>query len=216
MQSRHVWTYASRMLAIGATTSLLITAAWAASATKLVYSFGGNADGEYTDTELVRDSAGNLYGTSVQGGVFGGGTVFQVSPQACIPCSMTSLAARTAANLQRRNARRAGKSVWNGGYRRRRIVRGWLWRGLQLSNSGGTWTQTVIHTFTAATARDPGARWRSIRTAMFLERPRPVGLTGSASSTRLPRGGGSLEVPRDPYLHRRRRRGWRVGQQALD
>ena len=99
MQSRHVWTYASRMLAIGATTSLLITAAWAASATKLVYSFGGNADGEYTDTELVRDSAGNLYGTSVQGGVFGGGRSSKFPPQACIPCSMTSPAARTAASL---------------------------------------------------------------------------------------------------------------------
>lgn len=56
------------------------TAVWAAPTTKLVYSFGGNSDGEYTDTELVMDHAGNLYGTSVQGGINGGGTVFQVTP----------------------------------------------------------------------------------------------------------------------------------------
>ena len=63
-----------------AATAFLATAAWAASTTNLIYSFAGSSDGEYTDTELVRDSAGNLYGTSVQGGSYGGGTVFQVTP----------------------------------------------------------------------------------------------------------------------------------------
>src|SRR6516162_2042336 len=48
--------------------------------TKIIYSFGGGADGEYIDSDLVMDSAGNLYGTSVQGGDFGGGTVFALSP----------------------------------------------------------------------------------------------------------------------------------------
>ena len=69
-----------KVLAMGAVASLLATAAWAASTAKLIYSFAGNGDGEYTDTELVADSAGNLYGTSVQGGMYGGGTVFQVTP----------------------------------------------------------------------------------------------------------------------------------------
>jgi uncharacterized repeat protein (TIGR03803 family) len=48
-----------------------------ASSTHVVYSFGGS-DGEYFDTELVRDSSGNLYGTSVEGGNFQSGDVFQL------------------------------------------------------------------------------------------------------------------------------------------
>jgi uncharacterized repeat protein (TIGR03803 family) len=51
-----------------------------ASNTSVLYSFGGDTDGEYTDTDLVIDNAGNLYGSSVLGGDFGSGTVFRVSP----------------------------------------------------------------------------------------------------------------------------------------
>src|SRR5499427_9962393 len=61
--------------------TLTATATGAATTTKLIYSFAGDADGEYTDTELVMDSAGNLYGTSVQGGTYASGTVFQVTPE---------------------------------------------------------------------------------------------------------------------------------------
>src|SRR2546430_6919324 len=51
-----------------------------ASTINVIYSFAGDEDGEYTDTDLVIDSAGNLYGTSVLGGDFGSGTVFQLTP----------------------------------------------------------------------------------------------------------------------------------------
>jgi uncharacterized repeat protein (TIGR03803 family) len=47
----------------------------------VIYSFGGGADGEYSSTDLIMDSAGNLYGTTVQGGK-GGGTAFQLTPSA--------------------------------------------------------------------------------------------------------------------------------------
>src|SRR5215813_1188332 len=70
-----------RILVVCAAIALLGTAAWAANTTKLIYSFAGDADGEYTDTELVMDGAGNLYGTSVQGGTYASGTVFQVTPE---------------------------------------------------------------------------------------------------------------------------------------
>ena len=52
----------------------------ASAGTSIIYSFAGDTDGEYIDSDLVMDSAGNLYGTSVQGGDFGGGTVFELSP----------------------------------------------------------------------------------------------------------------------------------------
>src|SRR5262245_57360745 len=51
-----------------------------ASTTEIIYSFAGDDDGEYLDTDLAIDAAGNLYGTSVLGGEFGGGTVWQLSP----------------------------------------------------------------------------------------------------------------------------------------
>jgi len=34
-----------------------------AASVNVIFSFEGGADGEYTDTDLVRDTAGNLYGT---------------------------------------------------------------------------------------------------------------------------------------------------------
>ena len=51
-----------------------------ASTTEIIYSFAGDEDGEYLDTDVEIDAAGNLYGTSVLGGEFGGGTVWQLSP----------------------------------------------------------------------------------------------------------------------------------------
>jgi uncharacterized repeat protein (TIGR03803 family) len=46
---------------------------------KQIYSFAGGIDGQYPDTELSRDSVGNLYGTTESGGLYGQGTVFQVT-----------------------------------------------------------------------------------------------------------------------------------------
>lgn len=60
-----------------------------------IYSFAGGNDGAQPDAGVVFDAAGNLYGTTVQGGSVSCGTVFQLSPL-----------------------------------------------------SGGTWKETVLHTFT--------------------------------------------------------------------
>ena len=49
-----------------------------ATTTDVIFSFE-EEQGEYADTELETDSAGNIYGTTVLGGEFGGGTVFQLS-----------------------------------------------------------------------------------------------------------------------------------------
>jgi uncharacterized repeat protein (TIGR03803 family) len=45
-----------------------------------LYSFGGSPDGNYPAANLVFDSAGNLYGTTVQGGTAGYGVVFELKP----------------------------------------------------------------------------------------------------------------------------------------
>ncbi len=135
-----------------AVVAMLAATAWAASTTKLIYSFGGNADGEYTDTELVADSSGNLYGTSVQGGLFGSGTVFEVTPAGVHtvlynftggadggePYKGVTLDAQ--GNLYG-TAVTGGSGSCEGGC-------GVLFK---LTHSGANWTQSVIHTFTGGT-----------------------------------------------------------------
>jgi uncharacterized repeat protein (TIGR03803 family) len=44
----------------------------------VLYSFTGGADGGQPNASVIRDSAGNLYGTTVGGGAFGHGTIFKL------------------------------------------------------------------------------------------------------------------------------------------
>jgi uncharacterized repeat protein (TIGR03803 family) len=60
--------------------SLAITALPAASQTETpLYSFTGTPDGSNPWGGLVRDSKGNLYGTTNSGGTYGAGTVFEIT-----------------------------------------------------------------------------------------------------------------------------------------
>ena len=148
MGSRRISHSSSPSLIVGLATLFLATAAWATSTTKLVYSFAGGADGEYLDTELVRDSAGNLYGTSVQGGVYGGGTVFQVTPEGVhtVLYSFTGgadggepykgVTLDAAGNLY-------GTTVTGGGG----VCEGGCGVIYKLTHNGGTWTQSIIYPF---------------------------------------------------------------------
>jgi uncharacterized repeat protein (TIGR03803 family) len=52
---------------------------WAATSEHVIHSFSG-PDGSNAATDLVFDAHGNLYGTTVTGGVSGCGTVFQLTP----------------------------------------------------------------------------------------------------------------------------------------
>ena len=67
------------LVAAASAMALVAQAAWAGSSS-VAYSFAGDEDGEYPSTELVIDGAGNLYGTTVQGGEVASGTVFQLAP----------------------------------------------------------------------------------------------------------------------------------------
>jgi uncharacterized repeat protein (TIGR03803 family) len=46
----------------------------------VLYSFTGGADGDNPGTSLIRDEAGNLYGTTISGGSDGQGVVFKLDP----------------------------------------------------------------------------------------------------------------------------------------
>ena len=133
-----------------------------ASTTEIIYSFAGDEDGEYLDTDVEIDAAGNLYGTSVLGGEFGGGTVWQLSPVSggwvhTVLYSFTGgadggepykgVTLDPAGNLYG-TAVTGGSGSCEGGC-------GVVYK---LTNSGGTWTQTVIHAFTGADGSGPGSR----------------------------------------------------------
>lgn len=45
---------------------------------KVLYSFAGQPDAQYPEAGLIRDEAGNFYGTTSAGGVYGLGTVFEL------------------------------------------------------------------------------------------------------------------------------------------
>jgi len=68
-------------IALAAVVALLPGAAQAAWRVELLTSFTGS-NGEFPQAALIRDTAGNLYGTTVSGGNFGQGTVFKLVPPA--------------------------------------------------------------------------------------------------------------------------------------
>jgi len=146
--------------------TLAVLAAFAAfparaATTDVVYSFAGDEDGEYTDTDLVMDASGNIYGTSVQGGTFSSGTVWRLSPSGDTwvhtvlynftggadggePYKGVTLDA--SGNLYG-TAVTGGSGGCEGGC-------GVVYK---LTNTNGTWTQSVVHAFTGEDGSGPGA-----------------------------------------------------------
>ncbi len=57
-----------------------LSAVQATAADNVLHSFQGGTDGSYPQAGLTSDAAGNLYGTTFQGGTAGVGTVFELTP----------------------------------------------------------------------------------------------------------------------------------------
>src|SRR6266566_10159907 len=120
--------------------------------TNVIYSFAGDEDGEYADTDLAIDKAGNLYGTTVLGGDFGGGTVFQLSPSGNAWTHTVLYSFHGGADggepykgvTLDSQGNLYGTAVTGGGG----SCEGGCGVAYKLTHSGGVWTQTVIHTFT--------------------------------------------------------------------
>jgi len=134
---------------------LLLGNAALASTTSVEYSFAGDEDGEYPSTDLVMDGAGNLYGTSVQGGNFGGGTVFRLSPTGTgwthtVLYSFTGLAdgAQPYGGVTLDSYGNLYGTTVVGGSRVGPCVEDGCGVAYVLINSGGTWTEHVLHAFT--------------------------------------------------------------------
>jgi uncharacterized repeat protein (TIGR03803 family) len=59
---------------------LIATRAAHAQTETVLYNFTGGSDGGGPQSRLALDGAGNFYGTTAQGGLFAGGTAYQLSP----------------------------------------------------------------------------------------------------------------------------------------
>ena len=118
----------------------------------VLHAFTG-VDGEASQAGIVFDGAGNLYGTTVYGGADGDGTVFKLTPNSSGGWRETVLHSFTfgkdgaqpygdlifdqAGNLY-------GTAVYGGAY-------GWGVVFELTPNADGSWTETVLHTFTNGT-----------------------------------------------------------------
>jgi uncharacterized repeat protein (TIGR03803 family) len=143
--------FTGAVLSVFAIAAMLVTTA-SASSTKVIYSFAGGKDGEYLDTDLVMDAAGNIYGSTVSGGDFGGGTVFELSPSGSswkhtVLYSFTGgkdggepykgVTLDSQGNIY-------GTAVTGGGG----SCEGGCGVAFKLTNNGGTFTYSAMHIFT--------------------------------------------------------------------
>jgi uncharacterized repeat protein (TIGR03803 family) len=72
--------YLRRVLFMAGTLTLSLSLARAQSTEQALYSFAGSGDGSNPAAGLVFDSSGNLFGTTQNGGAYGYGCVFELTP----------------------------------------------------------------------------------------------------------------------------------------
>ena len=132
--------------------ALLVTRI-AASQEQVLHSFGNGTDGQFPYASLISDGAGNLYGTTFQGGIYnapyGCGTVFELTPNGSGSWTEKLLrsfncdsdGASPNANLLLDAAGNLYGTTTYGGLNNAGVV-------FELSPpQGGGWTETVLHTF---------------------------------------------------------------------
>lgn len=147
------WTFRRiSILSALALIALFTRIASAASTTQVLYSFLGDEDGEYADTDLVTDSAGNIYGTTVQGGTYSSGTVFQITPAGVHTVLYNFTGGADGGEPYKGVTLDAQGNIYGTAGVGGKYVGPCTDTGcgvvFELTNSGGTWTQTVIHSFT--------------------------------------------------------------------
>jgi len=140
----------SRLKIAQTVVALLLLNAFSLASEKVIYTFAGDSDGEYADTELVRDASGNLYGTTVQGGI-GAGTVFQITPSG-VHTVLYQFTGGTDGGEPYKGVTLDAQGNLYG-----TAVIGGLYSGAcadtscgviyKLTNSGGVWTQSVVYSF---------------------------------------------------------------------
>ena len=129
-----------------ATISVLSTPARAAGF-KPLYTFQGTPDGAVPGGALLQGSDGNFYGTTYQGGQYGQGSVFQVTPSGTEKVIYSFTGGSDGANPT------WGLSLAPGGFYGTTHNGGADGTGtvFDISPSGSTWTLTTLYSFTFGT-----------------------------------------------------------------
>ncbi len=132
---------------------MFVSSAFAVTQYKVLYNFKGNANGGDAGnpySALVMDAAGNLYGTTVNGGFRNVGTVFELSPQSGGVWSETIVHTFTDfssdgtepyASLTFDASGNLYGTTWGGGVNGYGVV-------FELSpQGGGVWSESILHSF---------------------------------------------------------------------
>jgi uncharacterized repeat protein (TIGR03803 family) len=113
----------------------------------VLYRFKGNSDGFYPTGDLAFDAAGNLYGTTIQGGSVGPGTVYELKPSKgrwteSILWSLTGNAdgANPYSGVILDKAGNIFGTTLDGGTNNSGSV-------FELTHSGSGWSETTLHDF---------------------------------------------------------------------
>ncbi len=181
----------------------------------MIYSFAGDDDGEYADTDLVMDASGNIYGSTVQGGDSGSGTVFELSPG---ETGWTHTVLYSFKGQADGGEPYKGVTLGPDGNLYGTAGVGGLYSGpcidtgcgvvFKLINNGGVWTQKVIHSFTgsAGDGYGPGAGVTVDRQGNVYGTTPTGGAYGFGIVYELkPDGKGNWTEQCDPYVCGRRR-----------
>ena len=138
-------------LILAVLSALLLIAARPAQAQKenVLYNFTGGSDGGYPNSSLTFDAAGNFYGTTRGGGLFGYGTVFELSPNGSGGWNETVLYSFTggadgsnpySSNVIFDSVGNLYGTTYYGGANGDGVV-------FELSPVGTSWTETVLYSF---------------------------------------------------------------------
>ena len=117
----------------------------------VIHSFGSGTDGAVPRSNLTLDTAGNVYGTTPQGGAQASGTVFKISPQSGGGWKESILYSFNPGNFEDGDRPVAGVIFDNSGNLYGTTTFGGEQGGgivFELSpTSGGTWTETILTFF---------------------------------------------------------------------
>jgi uncharacterized repeat protein (TIGR03803 family) len=132
-----------------------LTGGWTYS---VIYSFTGGADGAQPLSQLVLDSSGNLYGTTLYGGSHNFGGVFELSHSSgtwveTVLYSFTggTDGANPYAGVIFDGSGNLYGTTWKGGYTGGICGAPGCGVVFELSNSSGVWTESVLYTFLGGT-----------------------------------------------------------------
>jgi len=148
------------ILAVFAVLLLVTSTRAVAQQETVLYSFTGTTDGSTPHAGLIFDAVGNLYGTTSQGGAYGFGTAFELTPTAGGSWTETVLhnfnnngidGSYPLCCLIFDSSGNLYGTTWQGGAYGYGTV-------FELTPSaGGSWTETLLHSFKDADGSTPGA-----------------------------------------------------------